>query len=453
MTVNTTVRISDTQFDEAVTKLGEFTAIPSVSNTGSPDYSMEHLDAAARFAMKELTDLGFDVRSKRVNDSPLFIMAERIYDAAMPTVLLYGHYDVQPVDREKWDTDPFTMVQKDGRLYGRGASDDKAGVMVITSALKTLKEAGVDPKMNVKILFEGEEEFGSSNMGDLLKQEAAALTADALIVMDGGNQEVDTGTIENSTRGVLTMALRIDALKQPTHSGVGCLAPDPAIALCSLAGSFADPRKIEGFMDDVVEPSDEEITMLKESSQTEESYRKEHGVINGNLRGDATQSIYHRVLAEPSISVINMKAGEPNGGNSIQSSAEATIGVRLTAGQDPARIEACVRRHLENQAVPFGLSFTFERAGLSAKAWKTDATKPFATKFLNAMSESYPKTAVMPTGGTIPLFSDFEEAFPNMEMFIAGVEDPKTAAHSHNESQDISIYRNAINSVIAFLRS
>jgi acetylornithine deacetylase/succinyl-diaminopimelate desuccinylase-like protein len=450
--VGNVLRVNDAQFNAAVETLGRFVAIPSVSNTGSPDYNAQHLEDGANFVADQLLALGFTVRTVSVNQSPLFVLAERITQATKPTILMYGHYDVQPVDRSHWNTDPFVMVERDDRLYGRGASDDKAGIVVITSALKVLIDAAKDSAYNLKVLFEGEEEFGSNNMGALLAQEAKNLAADALIVLDGGNKDIDTGTIENSTRGVLTMALKVQALTQPTHSGVGCLAPDPAQALAGLIHSLRDPRAIPHFMDGVVPANEAEIRLLNAGSQTEAAYRTEHGVVAGaRLRGNPNESIYLRILQEPSISVLNMTCGQPNGGNSIQSSAECTVGFRLTAGQDPARVEQVVRAHLESQPVMYNLPFTFMRAGLSASAWKTDASRPYATKYLQAMGQSYPRTAVMPTGGTIPLFQDFQTAFPRMEMFIVGVEDPATAAHSHNESQSTVVFRRAIDSLVAFL--
>lgn len=446
------LRVSDSQFSAAVEGLKQLVAIPSVSNTGSSDYSAQNLDDAAHLIESELKELGFDVRCKRINDSPLFIMGSRVTDATKPTILMYGHYDVQPVDRDHWDSDPFKVVEKNGRLYGRGASDDKAGICVIITALKALKEAGQDSSYNLKVLFEGEEEFGSNNMGALLKKESETLTSDALIVFDGVNKDVDSGSIENSTRGVLTMTLKVEALTQPTHSGMGCLAPDPAQALAGLIYSLRDPRAIKDFMDDCVYASPEEIRLLDAGSRTEEEFKAEHNLVAGaKLRGNPEHSISRRILEEPSISIINMTCGIPNGGNSIQSSAECTVGVRLTAGQNPEKVEKAIRDHLNSQTVLWDLPFTFKEAGLSAKAWKTDATKVYATKYLKAIESSYPRTAVIPTGGTIPFLQDFETIFPNMETFIVGVEDPDSAAHSHNESQSILVFRRSINSLISFL--
>lgn len=448
----TLLHVNDRQFSQMIEKLGQLVAIPSVSNISSPDYSSQNLDNAAHFLVKEFEELGFDVKCQRINNSPLFITGSKVTDSTKPTVLIYGHYDVQPVDRDHWDSDPFRMIEKKGRLYGRGISDDKAGIFVILAALKVFKEAEKNPIFNLKILIEGEEEFGASNMGSLLKKEHANLASDVLIVIDGVNKGEDIGTLESSTRGVLTMTLKVEALEKPVHSGMCCLAPDPAQALAGLIYSLRNPREIKGFMDDCLYTSDEEISLLAKNSQSEEEHKRKLGVVaGGGLRGDPKLSVYQRILEEPSISILNMNSGQPGGGNSIQSSAECTIGVRLTAGQNPAKIEQVLRDHLTSQSVLYNLPFTFSRAGLSADAWKTDASKFYATKYLKAMQTCYPYIEVVPTGATIPFLSDFQAVFPKTERFIVGIEDPETAAHSHNESQSIAVFRRAIDSLIAFL--
>lgn len=447
------LRINDNQFSAAINTLNQLVAIPSVSNPASSDYSSKNLDDAAHFIIHQLKQLRFDVRSKRAGDSPYFILAERINDPTKPTVLMYGHYDVQPVDREHWDSDPFQLRDQDDRLYGRGSSDNKAGILVILTAIKTLNEAGNEPSFNLRILFEGEEEYGSNNLSTLLEEEGKNLASDLLIVMDGWNKDENTGTIENFTRGVLTMTLRVDALKRPTHSGLGCLAPDPAQALAGLIYSLQDPKAITGFLEDCLYASKKEVQLMNENSQSEEAYKTEHSIIQeGTLRGDQTHSIYHRILEEPSISVLNITCGQPDGGNSIQSYAACTIGIRLTAGQDPNKIEQAIRNHLASQKVLYNLPFILTRTGLSAKAWKTDTSMPYATRYLQAMKGSYPHTTVMPSGSTIPFLQDFQSAFPHTEIFIVGVGDPKTAAHSHNESQSKLVFRRAIDSLISFLK-
>ncbi len=439
------------QMADAISDLEKLVAIPSVSNPGSPDYNMKHLDAAAGFVARRLELLDFNVRTVRIGDSPLFVLAEKIVDTAKKTILLYGHTDVQPVDREKWSSDPFKLEERNGRLYGRGASDDKGGVIAILSALKAYKDAGMELPVNVKILFEGEEEFGSSHMSSLLKQEGEALKADALVVMDGGNRDVDSGTLTSSTRGLANIILKVNALQKPVHSGMGCLVPDPAQAIARLVSSLSDPKAIPGFLDDWEKLKPEERAILAKGSQSAASYAKEMGVVEGaELRGDPDISIYERIVEEPSISVVNMNCGQPNGGNSIQDSASCTIGIRTAPGQDPDRVADVVMKYLRSQPVMYNLPIEVSLQKKGSWAWKADLSMPFAKLYLKALSQNFEQSCAMPCGGALPLLREFE-CFPNMEKLVPGVEDPETSAHSHNESQHINLLEKASNSLVAFL--
>lgn len=444
--------VSDEQFAKATEFLGQLVAVRSVSHPTSPDYNMAHLREVACMLQEKLEGMGFDVSSISIEDSAPFIVAEWMVNPALPTMLLYAHYDVQPVDRSKWLTDPFIMQERDGRLYGRGASDDKAGIVSILTALETFLVAGIPFPVNVKLLFEGEEEYGSTHMTPLLEQYKEQLQADALIVLDGLNRDVHTGTLTSSTRGVVNVKLKVNALEKPIHSGIGCLAPDPARAIASLVHALNDPELLPALREDHQPLNDQEREILASSSQSAESYARDHGVIEGGeLRGNPEVSIYERIVEEPSVSVVNLNCGQPNGGNSIQESATCTIGIRVTPGQDPNVISQHVVDHLKSQSVLYNLPIEINTDEKGAWAWKANLAGTFSKKYLAAMGENFSTYSAMPCGGALPLLREFQAAFPDMEMIVPGVEDPKTAAHSHNESQDISIFRNSINSLIAFL--
>jgi acetylornithine deacetylase/succinyl-diaminopimelate desuccinylase-like protein len=240
-----THRVTRDEFNTALRQLGEFVAIPSLSNQKNPEYNRAHLDRAAQYAGGLLREIGFSPEFIKEGDSPYYVVAERIVDATKPTLLLYGHYDVQPVDREKWTTDPFVVEERDGRLYGRGTSDDKGGIVGIITALGSYQKAYGALPVNVKILFEGEEEYGSGHMKQLLDTCASRLKADALVILDGSNVTLDSGTLTSSTRGILNLSLEVkpvsfgvrlevQSMDRPVHSGVGCLVPDPSAVLAKL---------------------------------------------------------------------------------------------------------------------------------------------------------------------------------------------------------------------------
>lgn len=449
----TSLRVSDAQFAYATAQLGKLVSIPSVSNPTSPDYNMQHLEAAAQFCETGLKELGFEVRLVRIENSAPFVIAKRTINKDLPTVTLYAHYDVQPVDRPSWKGDPFVVQERDGRLYGRGATDDKGGIIAILTALKVYQDAGRPLPVNVNIIFEGEEEYDSTHMTALLKQEAENLNAMALVVLDAGNISTDTGTLTSSTRGVVSIKVRVEALNAPVHSGTGVLVPCPAMHLAKLVATLS--QSIPGFLTGYrpVDPSERQL--LRESSQTRESYREEHGVkSNVKLRCPEELSIYEGIVQQPSISVLNINAGMPDGGNSIQANATATIGIRTLPGQDPDAVAMNVMCYLaekNRELNEFQFDVKIEKPEDGAWAWKANFNGPFSTAYRNALETNFPKIGTKPTGGALPLLREFELAFPGIEIIAPGVEDPLCAMHSHNESQHLGVWRRAMDSLISFL--
>lgn len=454
----TSLRVSDAQISRASEQLGKLVAIPSVSNPKSPDYNMQHLEAAAQFCGTNLKELGFDVRLVRIENSAPFVIAKRTINKNLPTVTVYAHYDVQPPDRSHWNGDPFALQERDGRLYGRGATDDKGGIIAILTAFKVYQDAGRQLPVNVNILFEGEEEYDSTHMTALLKQEAENLNAMALVVLDAGNISTDTGTLTSSTRGVVDIKLRVDALKAPVHSGTGVLVPCPVLHLAKLVATLPTVHTafhIPGFLagSRPIDPSERKL--LRESSQTKESYREEMGVLNNvKLQCPTDLSIYEGIVQQPSIAVLNFNAGMPDGGNSIQAYATATIGIRTLPGQDPDAVARAVMSYLadQNQQLNvFGFEVNIHQPEAGAWSWKANFNGPFSTAYRSALEANFPKIGTKPTGGALPLLREFELAFPGIEIIAPGVEDPACAMHSDNESQHLGVWRRAMDSFICFL--
>jgi len=446
--------ISDVQFSQAILQLGELVSFPSISNVEDSEYKFKNLLKAADWVTNRLQELNFNVVSQRIGNSAPFILAEKVTDATRPTLLLYSHYDVQPVERSRWNSDPFIMIEKNGRLYGRGASDDKAGIVAILSALNVYKEASIDLPVNIKILFEGEEEYGSTHMGALLEQCAKNLNAQALVILDCVNLDVNTGTLTNSTRGCVNLKVKVKAYEKPVHSGMACIGPDPSMALATLLASLKDPKMVPGITEDMATMNQEEREILQKCSQSIEAYSKQVGLLPQvgmkALRGNSSLSISERIIEEPSISILNMTSGRPNGGNSIQEEASCEIGIRVLPGQDPDRIASNIRDYLNRQSENLGLPVEIVQPEGGAWAWKGDVSMPFAKKYFESMASHFSKIAAKPTGGTLPLLRQFQAKFPAMEMICVGVEDPETSAHSHNESQHVLLFRNVVNTLITF---
>ncbi len=458
-------KVSESQLALAKKELGEYVAIRSYSQIeNEATYSLPTLIEAAEFAGEKLKELGLEVTYETIPglsekdekdplhfDSPPFVLARKVVDVNLPTLILYAHYDIQPVEFDKWDTDPFVMVEKNGRLYGRGASDDKAGIISIITVLRMYKEAGIELPVNVTVLLEGEEESGSSHMVEFLRTRGSMLQAKALIVLDGINAGVDFASLTTSTRGLVKMNIETRGLEKPVHSGIGCIVPDSAMALAGLLSSLAEPGEIPGFMEGFIPMEPSRRATYDAISQTDESYAKEQGVMHGaTLRGDPSHTIYLKIAEEPNISITKMFAGQPNGGNVIPESARGTINARILPGQDPEVVASAIEAHLRGQGVLGNVQVIIEKTD-GMWAWNSDATGAFSVKYLQALGENFSSTGEMPCGGTLPLLYDFQQNLPDMEMIVPGVEDPATAAHSHNESQSIEVLERTINSLFSFL--
>lgn len=451
--VGSSYKITDQEFNVAIEQLKEFVAISSVSNPNSSDFNMDSLKKAADFASGSLEKIGFSVRHVTIDGCAPFVLAEKIVDPSKPTVIAYGHYDLQPVDRPQWKSDPYVLTERDGRLYGRGASDDKGGIIAIVTALGAYQKAYGALPVNMKILFEGEEEFGSTHMEELLKQEAANLKADALVVMDGGNLDVNTGTLTMSTRGIVNLTIEVNTMEKPVHSGIGLAVPDPAMMLAKLMVSLDDLSKVPGALDGRTPLTKAEREILRNDSPESQQYRKEHRLKDGvHLRGDPSDSPYEKITEMHSGTFINGGWGKAGGGNSIQSHARAEYGVRITAGQDPEKVAKSLIDHLENTAKELRIPVTVTQPEKGSFAWKGNSTGPLTQKYLGALKEEFGSAHVQPTGGALPFLHTLQKMQPNMEMIIPGVEDPDCGAHSHNESQDKGLFRKAINAFIGFLK-
>ena len=200
--------------------------------------------------------------------------------------------------------------------------------------------------------------------------------------------------------------------------------------------------------------SENEREILKQGSISPETYAKNMGMKpNSQLRGDPDISVYERILNEPSISIINMTCGKPNGGNSIQDTAYCTIGIRVLPGQDPDQIAESVIKYLRLQEVKYNVEVQINQVEKGAWAWKANLSGQFSNLYLQSLKDHFQDVCAMPLGGALPLLHEFQQIFPKMEMIVPGVEDPETNAHSHNESQDIDSFKRSIESLIYFLNS
>lgn len=376
-----------------------------------------------------------DVRILTVEGGQPAVVARIPAPPGAPTVLLYAHHDVQPVgDTSDWRTEPFEPTERDGRLYGRGAADDKAGVTAHLAAIRAYEGR---PPVGVTLFIEGEEECGSPTLEKFLREYADLLTADVLVLADSGNWDVGTPALTTSLRGLVDCYVEVRTLHHAVHSGMfGGLVPDALTGLCRLLATLHD------------DAGNVAIAGLHEAGPTgvdmpEDRLRAESGVLPGvELIGSG--SITERNWNKPAVSVIGIDCPTiKEASNTLVPSARAKISLRLAPGQDPEAAMAALVEHLTARA-EWGATVTVTRGELGAP-YLIDATGPAYEAARDAFRTAWDGAAPvdMGIGGSIPFVAEFADAFPSASILVTGVEDPDSRAHGANESLHLGEWRRA----------
>ena len=400
--------------------------LPSVAFPGFPAAPVEQAGAAVA---RLLTEAGLPtVRMVDVPRAPQAVFGERPAQPGAPTVLLYAHYDVQPAGpAEAWTSRPFEPAERDGRLYGRGAADDKSGVVMHAGALLAL---GADCPVGVKVLIEGQEECGDGGIEEFVKANAELLKADVIVISDVGNYALGVPTLTTSLRGMTALDVEVETLEGAVHSGMfGGPAPDSLIALCRIVASLHDDKgdvAVKGLATYDYDGADYD----------EGAYRTDAGVLPGvDLIGSG--SIGRRLYGKPSINVIGIDAPVVDGAaNALIPKARARVSVRLAPGQEPTDALRAVKAHLE-AAAPWNVKVKVTPGAFGEGFLaKTDGQAYAAAT--RAMAAAYGRDVVhYGEGGSIPLVAAFLGAIPGAEMILWGTEEPRCKIHAPNESVDL----------------
>ncbi|MDA3147985.1 dipeptidase [Leucobacter sp. UCMA 4100] len=435
--------IVDRDFEQTVSELEALVRIPSVS---WPAFDPKHLDESAAAVAEMLRETGVfetvDVRRAREGDTEVWgkpaIVAHRPAKNGKPTVLLYAHHDVQPPgDDEKWDTPPFEPTRKGDRLYARGASDDKAGVISHVAAIRALAEtAGDDFDLGIAMFIEGEEEWASKSFGNFLRENKDLLTADAIIVADSDNWDTETPALTVALRGAAAFNVRVETLAHASHSGMfGGAVPDAMMAAMKLFATLWDDEgavAVEGLTEadlDVPDFSEDEL-------------RRDAALLDG-VTPVGTGKVLSRIWAKPSISLTGIDAPSiANASNTLVPSVLVRLSGRVAPGQDAAEAAEAIQRHLLANA-PFGAHVSFEDTD-NGQPFLVDTSGWGAETMRQAMADAWGVEPVdTGIGGSIPFIAELVEEFPGAQILVTGVEDPDTRAHSPNESQHLGVLRNA----------
>ncbi len=433
-----------TGLPRALGDLGELVRVPGIA---WPSFDQTQLERSAEPNAALASDTGvFDevrvLRAAIPGTDELgqpAILARRAPRGDRPTILLYAHHDVQPPgDDALWETPPFEPTVRDGRLYGRGAADDKAGVMTHIAAIRAVADAlGDDLDLGIALFIEGEEEYGSRSFAQFLSDNKEALRADAIVVADSGNWDSTTPGLTVSLRGNARFTLTVRTLEHASHSGMfGGAVPDAMLATIRLLNTLWDESGAVAVAG--LQQRDAETPPY-----AEETLRDEAGLPAG-VSPIGRDSILSRIWNKPSVTVIGIDATSiAAASNTLTPEISVVISARVAPGQSSSDAYAALESHLRAHA-PFGAQLTFSDVDLGdgflvdTSGWAVELAR-------GAMNDAYGKAPVdLGVGGSIPFIADLVREFPAAQILVTGVEDPHSRAHSPNESLHLETFRNAV---------
>lgn len=387
---------------------------------------------SARAVADLLAQAGFgDVRIVSEGGAPA-VIARHPAPPGAPTVLLYAHHDVQPEgDRGQWVSPPFEPTERDGRLYGRGSADDKAGIATHLAAFR--------PPVGVTVFVEGEEESGSPSLGRLLAAHRDTLAADVIVIADSDNWSVDTPALTVSLRGLVDCVVEVATLDHGLHSGLwGGVVPDALSVLVRLLASLHDD---DGNVA-VAGLHETDIATLNYPDYPPERVRADSGVLPG-VSEIGSGSVPQRLWAKPAITVIGIDATPvERASNTLIPRARAKISMRVAPGGDAAAHLDALTAHLQQHA-PWGAQVSVTRGDIG-EPYAIDASGSVYDAARAAFRQAWGTEPIdMGMGGSIPFIAEFAAAFPEAKILVTGVEDPATQAHSINESLHLGVLERA----------
>jgi acetylornithine deacetylase/succinyl-diaminopimelate desuccinylase-like protein len=433
-------------------ELFEMLRIPSLS--GDPAYAPE-VRRMAEWLAEHMRGLGLaKVQVMETAGHPVVYGEWLGAGPDKPTLLVYGHYDVVPASLEDgWHTDPFEPTVKEGRVYARGATDDKGQLFIHVKALEAYLRAADGAPVNVKFLIEGEEEVSSPNLRPFLEAHLDLLKADVCVISDSSMRAVEEPAITHSLRGMTYIEVEVRGPKDDLHSGFwGGATHNPALALVEILGSLYSPDQtiaVKGFYDDVVPLTTDERAMIAKTNLSEEQFKQATGV--PALWGDQRYTIRERVSARPTLDINGMWSGYSGPGPKtiIPAVAGAKLSSRLVAKQDPRKIFELLKAHIESVTPP--------TVHVEVRLLTTGepALIPFDLPEMQAAARAYERgwghTPVFTRGGgSIPVVADFANLMQiPVVMMGYGLDDD--GLHAANESYSLAMFQRGVETAIVYL--
>ena len=450
--VKAALRYLDTHRAEFLEQLVDLSRIPGVSADGYPP---QELYRSAEAVGEVMRTAGVEnVQILEVEGVHPYVYGDWLHKPGAPTVLLYGHHDVQPEGRpEKWISPPYEPTVRKGRLYGRGTVDDKAGVMTHIAAVVSYLKSGAELPVNVRFVIEGEEEIGSENLGRFLKQYRHKLDADFIVLSDTANFDTGIPALTYQLRGICQVDVEVKCLEQPLHSGMwGGPVPDPVQIMCRLIADLQGKDgeiKAPGLYAKLKKPSKAQQQSIRKLPFDEAKFKRDARMVKGmKLAGEKGYTVYEKLWSRPSLTVIAFEARPLQGSsNQIIDSVRARLSLRIVPNMDPKTAAKALVRKLTSRP-PYGAKVTAKVTGVSPW-WTTNPEGPAFDAARRALQKGYGKeTAMIGAGGSIGFVGPFADLLGGAPCLLMGLEDPRCNAHSENESLDLRDFHKSMKSAI-----
>jgi acetylornithine deacetylase/succinyl-diaminopimelate desuccinylase-like protein len=442
--MNNVIDYINTNRDRYIDELKEYLAIPSIS--ALPAHAAD-VRKCAEWTAAEMTRIGLqNVRLIETPGHPV-VYGDWLGAEGAPTILFYGHYDVQPVDPlDLWESPPFEATVRDGELYARGAADDKGQVFMHFKAIEAhMKQNGRLP-VNIKIILEGEEEVGSSHLDDFVRDHQQDLAADVVVISDSPMFDRGVPSICYGLRGLVYFQIDLRGTKSDLHSGsFGGAVANPAMVIAQILAQMKDRGgriRIPGFYDDVRELREEERAEFRKLPFNETRYRKELGA--PKLFGESGYTTLERVWGRPTFEVNGLLSGFTGDGAKtvIPAVAMAKVSMRLVPDQNPDTIAQRFEEYVKKVS-PKTVELTVTRMH-GGKPWMTDFDNPFVQAAARAIEKGFGKTPVFNReGGSIPVVATFQELL-GLPSVLFGVGLPDENAHAPNERLDLGNFQGGV---------
>jgi cysteinylglycine-S-conjugate dipeptidase len=418
--------------DRAKADLAELVSFRSVAD--AKQYPPEECEKAAQWVVDAFAEAGLeDVTMSVTPDGSNCVHGHASGPEGSPTVLLYSHYDVQPpLGEDLWTAPIWELTEREGRWYGRGSADCKGNIVMHLTALRALRRANGGFPCGVKIICEGSEEQGTGGLEEFVPPNADLLRADTILVVDTGNFAVGVPTLTTTLRGMTSVDIKLSGLGSAMHSGMfGGPAPDALLGLIQVLATLHDEHG-----NTTVDGLDATQTWTGVDYSAEQ-FRADANVLDGvKLMGDGTPA--DLLWARPSATVLGLDVPHVLGSSAaVQASAAARISLRLPPGVTGQAAQDALVAHLQAR-VPWGLHCEIERVAMG-DPFVGSLHGPAFESLKRAMEEAFERP--MQTegqGGSIPLCNVLAETYPDAEIFLMGVEEPKCLIHAPNESVDPS---------------